>query len=167
MPEASGGVGPAGARPGLRRASAGSSSRISCRSPSALATSLASSGPNGAGKTSLFALISGDLAPASGEIRFGGQPGRPGWTRRPGAGSAIGRTYQVPRPFGEMTVFENVLVAVQQGARLRRQASYDRAARRPGADRAGAARPTSPPSGSGCCSASGWRWPGHWPPARG
>jgi branched-chain amino acid transport system ATP-binding protein len=40
----------------------------------------------------------------------------------------IGRTFQVPRPFGNMTVFENVLVAVQQGAGLRRQASYDAAA---------------------------------------
>jgi branched-chain amino acid transport system ATP-binding protein len=84
-------------------------------------------GPNGAGKTSLFALISGDLAPASGEIRFGGQAiSRLDAAARCRLG--IGRTYQVPRPFGEMTVFENVLVAVQQGARLRRQASYEKAA---------------------------------------
>ena len=40
----------------------------------------------------------------------------------------IGRTYQVPRPFVDMTVFENVLVAVQQGGGLRRQASYAYAA---------------------------------------
>ncbi len=84
-------------------------------------------GPNGAGKTSVFGLISGDLAPDSGEIRFAGQTvTRTGPAARCRLG--IGRTYQVPRPFVDMTVFENVLVAVQQGTGLRRHASYDRAA---------------------------------------
>jgi branched-chain amino acid transport system ATP-binding protein len=84
-------------------------------------------GPNGAGKTSLFSLISGDLAPDSGQIRFAGHNvTRAGPAERCRLG--IGRTYQVPRPFVDMTVFENVLVAVQQGAGLRRQASFDRAA---------------------------------------
>ena len=40
----------------------------------------------------------------------------------------IGRTFQVPKPFGAMTVFENVLVAVQQGGGLRRRQSYAAAA---------------------------------------
>jgi branched-chain amino acid transport system ATP-binding protein len=80
-------------------------------------------GPNGAGKTSLFGLISGDLAPGAGEVRFDGRT----VTKLDAAARCrlgIGRTYQVPRPFGDMTVFENVLVAAQQGGGLRRRASY-------------------------------------------
>jgi branched-chain amino acid transport system ATP-binding protein len=84
-------------------------------------------GPNGAGKTSLFGLISGDLAPDTGAISFAGrQVTRLDASARCRLG--IGRTYQVPRPFTDMTVFENVLVAAQQGASLRRRASYAAAA---------------------------------------
>lgn len=74
-------------------------------------------GPNGAGKTSLFNLITGALKPDRGRITFGG--------RDITASSApqrckmgIARSFQVPQPFGGMTVFENTLVGAMQGAGL-------------------------------------------------
>ena len=76
----------------------------------------------------------------------------------------IGRTYQVPRPFEDMTVFENVLVAAQQGGGQRGQASYD--AGRGALDDAGllAGRRTARPARSDCSSASAWSWRGRSPP---
>jgi len=66
-------------------------------------------GPNGAGKTSLLDLIGGDQSPDSGTIRLDGRDVTdvPAHLR---ARLGIGRTYQIPRPFGGMTVFENVLL---------------------------------------------------------
>ena len=81
-------------------------------------------GPNGAGKTTLFGMVSGDLASDGGRILFDGNT-----VNRLDAAArcrlGIGRTYQVPRPFELMTVFENVLVAVQSGAGLRRAGAND------------------------------------------
>ena len=84
-------------------------------------------GPNGAGKSSLFGLIAGDLRPSAGEIVFAGEK----VTKKDAAARCrlgIGRTFQVPKPFGGMTVFENVLVAAQQGASMRRRQSHAAAA---------------------------------------
>lgn len=75
-------------------------------------------GPNGAGKTSLFNLITGTLPPDAGRITFDGQD----VTRTSAAGrcrAGIARSFQVPQPFGGMTVFENALVGATQGAGLR------------------------------------------------
>jgi branched-chain amino acid transport system ATP-binding protein len=74
-------------------------------------------GPNGAGKTTLFNMIAGVLSPSSGRILFGQRDitGMRAWNR---CRLGIGRTYQVPRPFAHMSVFENVLVAATHGGRL-------------------------------------------------
>ncbi len=85
-------------------------------------------GPNGAGKSSIFSIISGDLSPSSGEVRFEGRP----VTRLDAAARCrlgIARTYQVPRSFEHMTVFENVLVAAHRGAGLRGGRANELAAR--------------------------------------
>jgi len=71
-------------------------------------------GPNGAGKTTLFGALAGTFPVNQGEIRF---DGRPITFESAEARCAMGiaRTYQVPRPFIDMTVFENVLVAARAG----------------------------------------------------
>jgi branched-chain amino acid transport system ATP-binding protein len=83
-------------------------------------------GPNGAGKTSLFSIISGDIAPDKGRVIFAGRVVN-GLDVASRCRLGIGRTYQIPRPFERMTVFENVLLASQSGAGLRRRAANEHA----------------------------------------
>ena len=69
-------------------------------------------GPNGAGKTTLFNLLAGSLAPSAGSIRVAGRElSRRGPEQRIAHG--VARTFQIPRPFAEMTVLENVLTGRQ------------------------------------------------------
>jgi branched-chain amino acid transport system ATP-binding protein len=82
-------------------------------------------GPNGAGKTSLFGMIAGDLRVDSGDVRLSGTSLASLSTARRVRRGVV-RTHQVPRPFTGMTVFENVLVAAQQGGRLRASHAVDR-----------------------------------------
>jgi branched-chain amino acid transport system ATP-binding protein len=83
-------------------------------------------GTNGAGKSTLFSMISGDLRPDGGAVTLRGRDVT-------GLGTAarsrlgLGRTYQIPRPFEHMTVFENVLVAAQQAGEARGRAGHERA----------------------------------------
>jgi len=75
-------------------------------------------GPNGAGKTSLFNLITGSLQADAGTIVFNGRDvTRTSAAQRCKLGMA--RSFQVPQPFGGMTVFENALVGATQGAGLK------------------------------------------------
>ncbi len=69
-------------------------------------------GPNGSGKTTVFNLIDNTIVADEGEIIFDGKriEKLPSWTR---AHYGLGRTFQITRLFGEMTVLENV-VAVQR-----------------------------------------------------
>jgi branched-chain amino acid transport system ATP-binding protein len=66
-------------------------------------------GPNGAGKTTLFNLASGFTNISSGEILFGGMRLN---RKKPHLICRLGlcRTFQIVRPFGDMTVLENVMV---------------------------------------------------------
>src|SRR5690606_1597987 len=70
-------------------------------------------GPNGAGKTTLFNLLAGSLKPSAGSILI---DGRDMTSAGPEAriANGVGRTFQIPRPFAEMTVLENVLTGGQR-----------------------------------------------------
>ena len=71
-------------------------------------------GPNGAGKTTLFHLVTGLLKPDAGAIGFDGRD----ITQAPPRVrciAGIARSFQVPHPFENLTVFENLLVAATHG----------------------------------------------------
>ena len=69
-------------------------------------------GPNGSGKTTVFNLIGGTMTPDAGEVWFDGQriDGMAPWTR---AHLGLGRTFQITRLFGDMTVLENVVAPLR------------------------------------------------------
>jgi branched-chain amino acid transport system ATP-binding protein len=86
---------------------------------------LAVIGPNGAGKTTLFNLISGDVAASGGRVLFDGidMTAMPPHSR---SRLGIGRSYQIPHPFANMSVFENLLVGAIFGGGATERESYRR-----------------------------------------
>ncbi|MGH7057502.1 MAG: ABC transporter ATP-binding protein [Acetobacteraceae bacterium] len=71
-------------------------------------------GPNGSGKTTMINVIAGVYAPNSGRVLFRGQDVA-GFPAHRLARLGINRTFQVPKPFKEMTALENVTVAARFG----------------------------------------------------
>jgi branched-chain amino acid transport system ATP-binding protein len=86
-------------------------------------------GPNGSGKSTIFNMLSGTLVPTAGSINFDGHEIAGAAPHRI-INSGIGRTFQIPRPFRRLTIFENVELAgfYGQGRHSRKQA--DEAAER-------------------------------------
>jgi branched-chain amino acid transport system ATP-binding protein len=81
-------------------------------------------GPNGAGKTTLLSVFSGALSPTAGRVSFQGAD----VTSLPAAERCrlgLASTHQIPRPFGGLTVFENVFVAAANRPRFHRAEAYD------------------------------------------
>ncbi|MDM0115011.1 ABC transporter ATP-binding protein [Variovorax sp. J22R133] len=83
-------------------------------------------GPNGAGKTSLFNLISGDARLDAGRVEYAGRDvSKLSPHQRCRAG--IGRSYQVPQPFGAMSVFENLVTAACFGGKQSEREAWETA----------------------------------------
>lgn len=75
-------------------------------------------GPNGAGKTTFFNLLSGELKPTEGEVFFKGQSLK-GVSAVDRTRLGLGRSFQITNVFPNLTVFENVRLAVQSREKIR------------------------------------------------
>jgi branched-chain amino acid transport system ATP-binding protein len=69
-------------------------------------------GPNGAGKTTMFNLLAGSLKPSAGEVLLNGSR-IDGLAAHRRLELGLGRTFQIPRLFGQMSVLENMLTAAR------------------------------------------------------
>src|ERR1051325_6449721 len=81
-------------------------------------------GPNGAGKTTLFGIATGTVMPDAGRVVLAGDDVthlKPERRCRLG----LARSFQIPQPFGGMSVFENVVVAAAFGRGRREGDVYE------------------------------------------
>ncbi|NGM88727.1 ABC transporter ATP-binding protein [Parapusillimonas sp. SGNA-6] len=67
-------------------------------------------GPNGAGKSTLYNLLAGALPPSSGELIYQGRS-IAGWKPYDAARAGIARTFQIPKPYAQMSVVENLMLS--------------------------------------------------------
>ena len=86
-------------------------------------------GPNGSGKSTFINVVSGHYRPDAGRIVYRGADlaGAPGHRI---ARAGIARTYQIPRPFAQMSVRDNVTLAAMFGGAMLRRAAAEREAAR-------------------------------------
>jgi branched-chain amino acid transport system ATP-binding protein len=87
-------------------------------------------GPNGSGKSTIFNMLSGTFPPSAGSIRFEGHE-LSGLAPHTIINRGIGRTFQIPRPFRRLSIFENAALAGYFGqnrhSRARAEAAAERA----------------------------------------
>src|SRR6202048_5089764 len=86
-------------------------------------------GPNGSGKSTIFNMLSGTFAPTSGSMKFDGAE-ISGLAPHRTITRGIARTFQIPRPFHRLTMFENVALAGYFGQGRHSRAKAEEAAER-------------------------------------
>lgn len=86
-------------------------------------------GPNGSGKSTIFNMLSGTFPPSAGSIKFAGTE-IAGLPSHRIINSGVGRTFQIPRPFRRLSIFENVALAGYYGQGGHSRAKADEAAER-------------------------------------
>src|SRR5471032_398573 len=86
-------------------------------------------GPNGSGKSTIFNMLSGTFPPSAGSIKFDGHE-ISGLAPHRIINRGIGRTFQIPRPFRRLTIFENVVLAGYFGQGRHGLAKAEEAAQR-------------------------------------